>query len=151
GGADLVAAGVEGVLRARPVDDLERQLRRDRDLLRLVCEQHPNPGHGRLADRRTGVVVLEDPVVRPAVLGVSVGAVLAQADAVAPAVAADEEGRLCADGRRRRCPRTARGGAPGQAERGDEDYGEGASGHAAGTPERVEGSGFAERLPQSFT
>ena len=47
----------------------------------------------RVAERRARVVVREDPVVRPAVLRVAVGAPLAQAEAVAPAVPAEDERR----------------------------------------------------------
>ena len=53
--------------------------------------------HVRVPERRAGVVVADDLVVGPTVEGVAVGAVLRQADAVAPAVTCEEDRgqRLC--------------------------------------------------------
>ena len=55
----------------------------------------------------------EDLGVGPARLGLSVGAVLAHADAVTPAAAGDEEHRLTVGGRRRLLP-CRRNGSDGE-------------------------------------
>ena len=56
-------------------------------------DENPDAGHRRRAELRAGVVVTEDLVVGPPVLRVAERAVLAHADTVPPAAAADEEGR----------------------------------------------------------
>ena len=61
-------------------------------------EVHAHPRHGRLAERRSLVVVGEDLVVESALLRVPVRAPLRHADAVAPSAAADDEDRASREG-----------------------------------------------------
>ena len=91
-------AGRERVRLPETVADAVRHVGGERQGLLLVGEQHPDARDRRLADRGAGVVVREDLLGRPAVLGVAVRAVLAHPDAVPPAVAREEEQRPGAGG-----------------------------------------------------
>ena len=63
----------------------------DRDGGSSLREKDPHPHVADAAQLRARVVVREDPPVLPAVQRVAVGAPLAHADAVAPAVTADDQ------------------------------------------------------------
>ena len=123
GRADCVVAGVQRMLLARPVHHLERELRCNPRLLGARGEQHAHAADRRSADCRPREVVLDDPVVRPSVLCIAEGAVLRHAEPMAPAMSADEEGRLRANARWRGL-RAARSSATGKAERKHEHNGE---------------------------
>src|SRR5262245_18351671 len=78
---------------ARAVAHRKGDVRAELERLLLVREQDADLRYRRLPDRRTGVVVVEDLRCGPAVLRVAVGAVLAEPDAVPPAVAGEDEER----------------------------------------------------------
>jgi hypothetical protein len=86
-------AGGQLVLLALPVADDERRLGRDDDPLGAGGEEYAHLVQVRLAERRARVVVVDDPVVGPAVEGVTVGAVLRHSDPMPPAVAREEDRR----------------------------------------------------------
>src|SRR3954453_19603329 len=114
------APGMEREPRPGRADDRPRRGRLERDLLPRG-EEDAHRRDLRMAERGGGVVVGEDPVVRPAVLRVAVGAPLAQAEAVPPAVAADDDGgRRGARQDRARSRRAERPGRPSRAKRGSE-------------------------------
>ena len=99
---ELLLAGRQLVRLAVRVLDRERRARGDDDALRPGHEQHAHALHRRGAEVGAGVVVGDDVGGGPAVQGIAVGAVLREPDAVAPAVAGDEERP---PGRRRRVRR----------------------------------------------
>jgi len=91
--AERLRPGRELVVRAVAVDDGERRRRGDDRAPGAREQEHPHLLHRRRAELRARVVVRDDLVERPAVQRVAVCAVLRQADAVAPAVAGDEQHR----------------------------------------------------------
>ena len=106
------------------------------------------------AERRARVVVGEDPVVRPAVLRVAVGAPLAEAEAVPPAMPSQDEdarSRACDDRRgrhgrrpeRARARREQRGNAACREENTDDAEPEGET-----TPAVREHAGHGSRAPR---
>ena len=99
-GDHAVRAADVGRGRRRAGGDLERAARAcgcvgaraaHRDRAQAAAQPHADVAVRGVAEGDAGVVVLEDRLVLPAVLGVAVAAPLRHADAVAPAVALDEK------------------------------------------------------------
>src|SRR5207244_224866 len=83
----------EAVPVTAPVDESERRPGGDRDAPLSVGEEHADGTAAFAAERRPGVVVVEDLTVAPAVQREPLGAPLGHADPMSPPVPGNDEGR----------------------------------------------------------
>ena len=90
-GDDVLRSGLQLPHLPARVDDPERLRGADLHGRLPLGEQHAHLPGGDELHRRAAVVVLQDPLVAPARLGVAARAVLAHPDAVPPAAAVDQE------------------------------------------------------------